>query len=215
MRRLAPPAVLALLCVTGCSTAYYAAAEQIGWAPHDVLANRVAQANDAIEAAGREIAAVAARLRALAEAQEAERPRKLADAESAWERASELAGETGPRLAAVRRAGAVLSSEWEAELDAVADPTARRQREAVVDVSRRHYEQMLEALQDAEDSLPPMLAVLQSHLAPLRRHLDVTTLTALRQALPSIDAAVAELDNRLAVVDALTTKYVTELEQFD
>ena len=216
MRQTASLALLALLLAAGgCSTAYYAAAEQIGFAPHDALANRIQQAKDAVKEAASTVRATAHALHGLAEAPENQRPARLRDVQTARAEAGDQAAEVAPRLAAVSRAGEALFDEWTSDVAAESDADQRAHAQAQVAVSQQHYARVVEALEQARQAITAVLAGLDAHIAPLAEHLDSGAIAGLQAALPTIDAAINALGSDVDVAAALSTKYVTELELND
>lgn len=216
MSRLTPIPLLALLVLSSaCSTAYYAAAEQLGWAHHDVLANRIQQASDALESAARQVAAGGRGLHRLAGAPAEERPARLRDAEALQADAGEDAAEMAPRLAAVQRAGDALFAEWSDDVATLSDAGDRARQQALLALSRQQYARVLDALRHADDAMAALLDTIHARLAPLARRLDDTDIDALRAALPAIDTALDALAGDVEIATALSAKYVAQLELSD
>lgn len=216
MRQLASfPLLVVLLAASGCSTAYYAAAEQVGFAHHDTLANRIQQAKDAIKEAAAHVRATARALQGLAEAPENQRTSRLREVQTARADAGDQAADVAPRLAAVTRAGDALFEEWTSDVAAESDADARARDQALLALSQQHYTRVVEALEHASQAITAVLAGLDAQIAPLAEHLDSGAIAGLQAALPTIDGAINALASDVDVAAALSTKYVTELELID
>lgn len=216
MPRLASIPLLALLlALNGCSATYYAAAEQLGWAQHDVLANRIQLASDALEEAAARVTDAARSLGRLVDAPDGELAARFQDVQRAQTEATALTAEVPPRLAAVEGAGQTLFDAWATDIAATTDAGHRARDQALFALSQQHYVRVLGGLHDAEGSLTAVLAILQAQIAPLAARLDRETVDTMRAALPALGSAVTGLESDVDVAVALSTKYVGELELSD
>lgn len=210
MRR--PPLALLLaiaLSAGACSTAYYAAMSQLGWAKADLLANRAQQARDAMNQA--RILFTEARTQFAEAATETGGDRAARhEALRATYGDAQASGSTiAKRRAAMEKAADALFGEWRLEIADAKDDAQRAKRQQRYDSFRPPYDRLLDAMRAAEASMPPVLDAMQA------------TLTALQAAnagtsVPALPAATTErLIRDLQLAVALADQYVVELENAD
>ncbi|MBX3024356.1 DUF2959 family protein [bacterium] len=209
MRRPALPlAILVLAGLGGCSTIYYAAMSQLGWAKADLLANRVQQARDAMDQARVQLAD------AVPDFEEARAAPHGAAVHYQALRASfadahENATLIRTRRAAVESAAEALFGEWQHEIDSAADPGLRQRRQQRYDAYHAPFTRLLDAMRGAEAALPPVLDGMQAALAALRHPTADTP-------VPTVPAAAADRALRdLQIAVALANQYITVLETID
>jgi hypothetical protein len=209
MRRLALLSLL-LLGAGGCSTVYYAAMSQLGWAKADLLANRVQQARDALNQARIQLADA---LPDFADARTASGDERTARSRAlAASLADAQANATliGQRRAAVEKAAGALFADWQREIRDAADAGLRERRQQRYDAFHPAYERLLEAMRGAEASLAPVLAAMRAEVTALRAP------TAQNAAVPGIAAADGDRAIRdLQLAAALSTQYMLALETID
>lgn len=194
--------------LSGCSTIYYAAMSQLGWAKADLLANRVQQARDAMDQARIQLVDAVPDFEAARAARHGAAVRyealhaSLADAQ-------ENAALIHTRRAAVERAADALFGEWRYEIDHATDPGLRDRRQQRYEMFHAPYLRLLDAMQAAEAALSPVLDAMRAALAALRT-------PAADNPVPAIPAAAADRAQRdLQVAVALANQYITALETID
>lgn len=207
MRRPSLALVLVLAPALGaCSTVYYAAMYQLGWAKADLLANRVQQARDAMDQARIQFADALpdfAAARAETGGDRAARRRAL---EASYADSAQSAAVIADRRAAVEHAGDALFEEWLREI-AADDPGQRGRRQQLYERFRPGYDRLLDAMRGAEASLAPVLAAMRAQLA-----------AAGGGATPATGVAAADGDRLvrdLQLAVALADQYVAALETLD
>lgn len=208
MRR--PPLALVLvlaLALGACSTVYYAAMYQLGWAKADLLANRVQQARDAMDQARIQFADALPDFAAARAATGGDRAARRQALAASYEDSTESGALIATRRAAVEHAGDALFDEWLREI-AAGDPGQRGRRQQLYERFRPGYDRLLGAMRDAEASLAPVLDAMRAQLAAM----------AGGGATPATGVTAADGDRllrHLQLAVALADQYVGELETID
>ena len=214
MRRFAP--LLLLLAATslvGCQSAYYAAAEKVGYAKRDILVSRVESARDSQQDAKQEITDALAEFRKVV-AVDGGKLEQRYDSLSAQLRDSERAAiEVRDRIDAVENVAQALFDEWRKELGQYSDPNLRAKSERQLGATRARYDQLMTAMRRAESKLEPALRPLRDQVLYLKHNLNAQAIAGLKGEVAQVDAQVtqlvAELDRAIAEAD----RFIRELEQ--
>jgi hypothetical protein len=206
-RRHAALALVLPCLLAACSTAYYAAMEQLGWEPRDILINRVEVARDSQAAARTQFDQALRRMRALGN-DDVDRAAGDAALRRACGDAAARARDLQKRVANVATAGATLFDALQGDNAAIKDPAARARAEQRTAQSRARYDRLLAAMQQASDATTPALSALQAPLAAAAPPPGA----AVRAALPAAEAAVAtlvgEIDHAIAEADAFVQQSI-------
>jgi chromosome segregation ATPase len=200
-----PLIVLAAFTLTGCQSAYYAAAEKVGFAKRDILVSRVESARDSQHDAKKEITDALTEFRKVVatdggelEARYDALAAQLNDSERAATRVRE-------RIAAVEDVAEALFAEWRAELGEYSDPSLRSKSERQLRDTRAKYEQLMTAMRRAESKLDPALRPLRDQVLYLKHNLNARAIAGLQGEVVRVDAQVAalvrELDRAIAEAD--------------
>lgn len=211
MRRLPFALPLALVLATsGCSTVYYAAMSQLGWAKADLLANRVQQARDAMHQAKTQFADALPQFAAARTQSGGDRAARHEVLRASYDDSAASAKLIAKRRAAVEKAAAALFGEWQHEITEAADAGLRSRRQQHYDTFRRPYDRLLDAMRSAEASLSPVLDAMKAALAALPAA-GVATAPP-----PGVDPADGDrLIRSLQLAVALADQYVAALETAD
>lgn len=210
MRRLLVALLpLLLVGVGACSTMYYAAMSQLGWAKADLLANRVQQSRDAMDQARIQLADALPDFEKARSASGGDHAVRAEALQASLGDAQENATLIGKRRAAVENAADTLFGEWQHEIASATDAAQRARRQQRYDEFRAPYDRLLDAMRGAEASLPPVLAAMQAEVAALR----AAPGAAASPGIPAADADQAMRTLQLAV--ALANQYITVLETIE
>lgn len=204
MKRLALLLAAASL-LAGCQSAYYAAAEKVGYAKRDILASRVESARDAQAEAKEEITDALAEFRKVVayeggelESRYQSLAAQLADGEQAAEAVRKRIGD-------VEHVAEALFTEWRDELAQYSNANLRRQSERQLQQTRARYDQMIGAMRRAEGRLEPALQPLRDQVLFLKHNLNARAIAGLKGEVVQVDAQVsqlvAELDRAIAEAD--------------
>jgi ElaB/YqjD/DUF883 family membrane-anchored ribosome-binding protein len=211
MKRLILILSLAFL-ATGCQSAYYAAAEQVGFAKRDILVTRVKSARDAQSEAKDEITDALTEFRKVVNvpASELESQYKILAAQ--LEDSEQAAEAVHSRIAGVEDVAEALFNEWQGELAQYSDARLRAKSEQQLAQTRQRYSQMMAAMKRADAKLEPALRPLRDQVLFLKHNLNAQAVAGLKGEVVQVDAEVnrlvAELNRAIAEAD----KFIAQLE---
>lgn len=205
--------LLASTSLAGCQSAYYAAAEKVGFAKRDILVSRVESARDSQQDAKEEITDALAEFRKVVAVQGGELEKRY-DALSAQLNDSERAAtEVRDRVDAVEDVAEALFKEWHEELGQYSDASLRSKSERQLRATRARYDQLMTAMRRAEGKLEPALRPLRDQVLYLKHNLNAQAIAGLKGEVAQVDAQVtqlvAELDRAIAEAD----RFIRELDQ--
>jgi chromosome segregation ATPase len=213
MRRVALLLLLASTSLVGCQSAYYAAAEKVGFAKRDILVSRVESARDSQQDARKEITDALTEFRKVV-AVDGGKLEQRYDALSSQLRDSERAAtEVRKRIEAVEDVAQALFAEWRKELGQYSDANLRARSERQLHATRSRYDQLMAAMRRAEARLEPALRPLRDQVLYLKHNLNAQAVAGLKGEVAQVDAQVtqlvAELDRAIAEAD----RFIRELDQ--
>jgi hypothetical protein len=204
--------VLAVLVLTSCQTAYYAAMEKLGYPKRDLLVSRVEQARDSQQAAKEQFQSALERFRAVVNFRGGELEAKYNELNAELERSEARAQTVHQRIAAVEDVAEALFKEWEAELAQYTNETLRRASARQLAQTRQRYTPLLRTMKRAEAQMAPVLAAFHDQVLFLKHNLNARAIAAIRQEgvaveteitglIRAMEAAIAEADTFLKTLD--------------
>jgi hypothetical protein len=204
--------VLAALLLTGCQSAYYAAAEKVGFAKRDILVSRVESARDSQQDAKEEITDALTEFRKVVDVQGGELESRY-DALAAQLGDSERAAdEVRSRIRAVEDVAEALFDEWRDELGQYSDAGLRAKSEQQMRATRTRYDQLIGAMHRAEGKLDPALRPLRDQVLYLKHNLNAQAIAGLKGEVAQVDAQVTQLVAELDRAIAEANRFIQQLE---
>jgi chromosome segregation ATPase len=208
-----PALVAAAFLLSGCQSAYYAAAEKVGYAKRDILTSRVESARDAQQDAKDEITDALAEFRKVVEFQGGELEARYKSLAAQLEDSEAAADTVHQRIAAVEDVAAALFKEWNDELDQYSSPSLRAKSEQQLRQTRARYQEMIGAMKRADSKLEPALRPLRDQVLFLKHNLNAQAIAGLKGEVVRVDTEVgrlvAELDKAIAEAD----RFIADLER--
>ncbi|MHB0776745.1 DUF2959 domain-containing protein [Halomonas sp. WWR20] len=211
------PILLVLLCggLIGCQSTYYNALEQLGIPKRELLASRVEAGRDAQQAAEEQFVSALERFQAVVSVPESELSRTYAALEAEYEESEDAAQRVHQRIDAIESVAEALFEEWEDELDLYQSERYRRLSAQQLRNTRERYESMLAAMQDAADSMPPVLLTMRDNVLFLKHNLNARAIGALQGEVAQMEDDVARLRARMRDAIARSDAFIAELATHD
>jgi len=204
---------MALAGVAGCSTAYHAAMEQLGWAKRDIFVARLQEARDSQDEAKTAFSDALQGLRGVAAAPDAALESAFVTAQTTYDEVGRRADAARTRVAAVPPAAGALFTEWRGELAEMKDARLRARLQERYQAAQRRYDRVLAAMQRADAAMTPVLAAMQDQVLLLQHDLNAETVSALRGALTAITADVGTLADELDRSIEEADQFIAQLER--
>jgi chromosome segregation ATPase len=208
--------VLALLAaaalLAGCQSAYYAAAEKVGYAKREILVDRVESARDAQQDAREEITDALTEFRKVVDFEGGELEKRYKALDAQLKDSERAADAVRSRIAAVEDVAGALFKEWQDELGQYSSPTLRARSEEQLRQTKARYGEMIGAMKRAEARLEPALAPLRDQVLFLKHNLNAQAVAGLKGEVVRVDAEVNRLVQELDAAIAEADRFIAELE---
>jgi ElaB/YqjD/DUF883 family membrane-anchored ribosome-binding protein len=204
--------VVSALMLVGCQSAYYAAAEKVGFAKRDILVNRVESARDSQQDAKEEITDALAEFRKVVEVEGGELAARYDTLAAQLEDSERAADEVRARIDGVEDVAEALFDEWHGELGQYSDPGLRSKSERQLRATRSRYDQLMGAMHRAESKLEPALRPLRDQVLFLKHNLNAQAIAGLKGEVTQVDAQVTRLVAELDRAIAEANRFIAELD---
>ena len=186
-------AILLLVLVVGCSSAYYATMEKLGWEKRDLLVSRVEAARDSQDQAKTEFKDALEQFRSVVKVESGKLEESYDKVRAAYEDADARATDVRDRVAAVESVGSALFREWSDEIEGMKDAGLRTRSRQLRKDSLGRYERMLAAMKKAAGSMTPVLDTMRDQVTFMKHNLNAKAVNAMRGSLADIEGDVGRL----------------------
>jgi hypothetical protein len=187
--------ILALCAVVAaaCQSAYYGALEQLGIEKRDVLVSRVEDAQDSQQAAKEQFESALEAFRSVVDFDGGELEARYDQLSDEYEQSELRAQAVNERIDAVEDVAEALFAEWRYELDQYHDAGLRAASERQLEATELRYQQLMEAMRRAEDTMEPVLAAFRDQVLALKHNLNAQAIASLRDERTAVETDVAAL----------------------
>jgi hypothetical protein len=196
--------LLVLLFLVACQSAYYGAAEKVGYPKRDILVDRVEQSRDAQQVAEVQFQSALEQLSVLAEYDGGDLEDMYDAMDSENDRCIEAAVAVSDRIAKVEHVADALFTEWEDEIEVYTNARLKADSTAKLRDTRTRYNDMITALRRSESKMAPVLAALNDNVLYLKHNLNAKAVSSLKVELGSIEDEITVLisDMRSAIASS-------------
>lgn len=204
-------ALLALL-LTGCQSAYYAAAEQVGYHKREILVDRVEDARDAQADAEEQFQSAQEQLVALIAFDGGELQRVYDDLSDEYEASADAAATVSSRIDAIEDVAEALFDEWDTELGEYSNARLRADSERKLKETRRRYEGLIKVMRRSETRMEPVLVALKDNVLYLKHNLNAQAVAALKMEFSKIDQDIDVLIAEMRKAIASSDEFIESLK---
>lgn len=197
--------------LAGCQSAYYAAAEQVGYAKRDILVSRVESARDAQLDAKEEITDALTEFRKVVNFQGGELEARYESLAAKLEDSEEAADAVHTRIRNVEDVAGALFTEWRDELAQYSSAELRAKSEQQLTQTRTRYDEMIAAMKRAEGRLEPALRPLRDQVLFLKHNLNAQAIAGLKGEVVQVDAKVSQLVSEIDRATAEADRFIAGL----
>lgn len=194
------------LLLVACQSAYYEAAEQVGYHKRDILVDRVEDSRDAQLDAEEQFQSALEQLTALTNFDGGDLEDMYEDMADEYESSREAADEVSERIAAVDHVAEALFQEWQQEIEQYSNARYKADSQAKLRETRSRYDAMIAAMRKSEAKMEPVLAALNDNVLYLKHNLNAKAVAALqvefRAIEDDIEVLIAEMRKSIASSNA-------------
>ncbi|NDV92221.1 DUF2959 family protein [Alteromonas sp. 345S023] len=204
-------ACVALLALTGCQSAYYAAWEKVGVEKRDILVDRVENARDSQEDAQEQFSSALEAFSAAVAFDGGELEDVYNKLNGQYEDSVAAAEDVTARIDKVESVAEALFDEWESELEQYQSGALKRDSSAKLRETKRRYSDLISAMRKAESKMPPVLEALQDNVLYLKHNLNASAIGALQGELSTIETNVAQLLKQMNMAIAESDAFISSM----
>jgi hypothetical protein len=199
--------ILALtLILGGCQSAYYGAAEKVGYHKRDILVDRVEASRDAQQDAEAQFQSALEQLSTMINFDGGDLEDMYDDMVGVYDDSSDAAEKVQERIDAVEHVAKSLFKEWEEEIQQYSNARLKADSQSKLRETRRRYDGMIAALRKSEAKMEPVLTALNDNVLYLKHNLNAQAVASLKVEFKAIEddieALIAEMRRAIASSDA-------------
>lgn len=191
--KLVVSAFVAMLMLTGCQSAYYAAWEKVGVEKRDILVDRVENAKESQEEAQEQFSSALEAFGAVVAFDGGELEDVYDRLNGQYEDSVAAAEDVTARIDKVEGVAEALFDEWQEELEKYQNASLKRDSANKLRETQRRYKSLMKAMRNAESKMAPVLSALQDNVLYLKHNLNASAIGALQGELSTIENNVAQL----------------------
>ena len=199
--------MVAVMALTGCSSAYYGTLEKVGIHKRDLMVDRVTDARDAQEDAKEQFQSALEQFTSVVTVKGGDLEKKYIQLNDAYEESEKKADIVHNRIGKVEGVSEALFDEWEDELALYSSPRLREDSRKKLEQTRRDYTRLIKAMKRAEKKIQPVLVAFRDQVLYLKHNLNAQAISSLKNELVAIEDNVAGLVREMEVS-------IREAEQF-
>ncbi|QIZ78316.1 DUF2959 domain-containing protein [Ferrimonas lipolytica] len=197
--------------LSGCQSAYYAAAEQVGYHKREILVDRVEATQENQQEAQEEFSSALEQLKTLVDFDGGDLEAVYDKVKGEYDDAQAAADDVSDSIDAVDGVAEAMFAEWQDELEQYESANLRRNSEKQLRDTRRRYDNMLKAMRRAESKMEPVLKRLNDNQLYLKHNLNASAVSAIggeftnlqteiNRLIKEMNSAIAESDQFIATL---------------
>jgi hypothetical protein len=203
--------VAGLVCVVllhcGCDTVYYGTMEGLGRHKREILVERVSDARDSRSEAKEQFTSALDEFSTVLNFEGGELEEKYDKLNSEFKLSAEKAAAVRKRIWQVKDVAKALFKEWGQELDEYTSERLRRSSERKLERTQQRYEQLISAMERAEEKIGPVLDAFRDQVLFLKHNLNA-------QAIASLQEELGTIENNIASLVAEMERSIEEADEF-
>ncbi|BDY03047.1 DUF2959 domain-containing protein [Ferrimonas sp. YFM] len=206
--------ILALaLMLSGCQSAYYAAAEQVGYHKREILTDRVESAQESQKEAQEQFSSALEQLKTLVDFEGGDLESVYDQVRGEYEASESAANEVSERIDAIDHVAGAMFDEWQDELEQYQSSSLRRNSEKQLRSTQRQYDKMLSSMRRAEAKMEPVLARLKDNELYLKHNLNARAVIAIGNEFGDLKQEIQSLITEMNRAIAESDEFIQTLGQ--
>lgn len=210
MRRICLP-FLSLLLVA-CQSAYYGAAEQMGYHKRDILVDRVEDSRDAQQEAEEQFQSALEQLSELTNFDGGDLEDMYEAMVDEYDDSVEAADLVSERINAVDHVAEALFDEWQDEIEQYSSARLKADSQKKLRETRRRYDGMITALRKSEAKMAPVLTALNDNVMYLKHNLNARAVASLKVEFGAIEDDIEALIQEMRKAIASSDDFIQSMQ---
>ncbi|MBT6126821.1 MAG: DUF2959 domain-containing protein [Halioglobus sp.] len=195
-----------VLLIAACQSAYYEAAEQVGYHKRDILVDRVESSRDAQQDAEEQFQDALEQLSELTDFDGGDLEDIYEEVADEYESSLEAAEEVTEQINAVEHVAKSLFAEWEEEINQYSNARLKSESQAKLRETRSRYNGMMTAMRKSEAKMDPVLRAMNDNVLYLKHNLNAKAVASLQVEFSrieqDIEVLIVEMRKSIASSDA-------------
>lgn len=200
----------------GCASTAIAVKEKFGYAKREQLVDRVADARNAQGEAKQQFASALEQFLAVTgtggSAGTKDLEAKYAKLKDALAASEKRAAAVRTRIVDTTNVGEALFSEWKQELSQYSSPQMKDASQRQLDDTRRQYDRLIAAMNDAAAKMDPVLAAFRDQVLFLKHNLNARAIASLQGTGDRLGADVAALIKEMEASIAEADSFIASMK---
>jgi cysteinyl-tRNA synthetase len=185
--------LVGMLLLVSCTSTYYRVLESVGIEKRDILVDRIDDARNAQTDAKEQFSSALEQYRSVIDFDGGDLEEVYDRLNNAYKRSERRAEVVRERIDRVETVAEDLFEEWEDEIDAYSNADLARQSRRLLSDTRSDYNDVLDAMHRAEQTMDPVLTLFNDQVMFLRHNLNARAIGALEEELVGLEQATATL----------------------
>ncbi len=207
--------LMALMCIvalSGCSSAYYSAMEKVGIHKRDIMVDRVVDAKESQQDAQEHFKSALEEMTALINFDGGELEQQYNIIQEQYEDSKKAAERVSSRIEKVEDVSQALFDEWQEEIEQISSASLRRQSSSKLKETQRRHKTLIQSMYKAESKMTPVLSALKDNSLFLKHNLNAKAIGALQGEMLSIKKDVGVLIRDMNAAIEQSQKFIDMLE---
>jgi hypothetical protein len=179
--------------VVGCASTTIAVKEKLGYAKREQLVDEVKDARNAQQQAKEQFATTLDEFKAVTGFDGGDLERQYNKLKTQADRSRDRASTVRGRIDSVERIANAMFREWDQELKQYSSETLRAASQEQLDLTRRRYHQLLDAMKAAESRMTPVLTAFDDQVLFLKHNLNARAIASLQTTVNELETEIAAL----------------------
>lgn len=198
--------------LSACQSAYYGAAEKIGYHKRDILVDRVEDSREAQQDAEEQFQSALEQLSLLVNFDGGDLEDIYEDMNDEYEEAEEAANEVRSRIKAIESVAQALFSEWEDEIEEYSSNRLKTDSRKKLAETQRRYKGMIVVLHKSESKMDPVLSALKDNVLYLKHNLNARAVASLKVEFKSIEQDIDVLIREMRKAIASSDEFIASMK---
>jgi hypothetical protein len=199
--------------LAACQSAYYQAAEQVGYHKREILVDRVEDGRDAQLEAEEQFQSAQEQLLELIEFDGSDIHDAYESLSGEYESALAAATNVGDKIDSIEHVADALFDEWAGELEEYTNTRLKADSARKLKETQRRYGSLIKTMRRSEQRMEPVLAALKDNVLYLKHNLNAQAVAALRVEFNKIDRDIDLLIVEMKKAIASSNEFIDSLKQ--
>jgi hypothetical protein len=199
--------------LVACQSAYYEAAEQLGYHKREILVDRVEDARDAQTEAEEQFQSAQEQLMALIEYDGGKLQDAYEDLADEYEDSVAAAQDVSDRIDAIEDVAEALFEEWEEEITQYQNARFKADSQRKLRQTQSRYKELVKALRASEKRMEPILSAMNDNVLYLKHNLNAQAVAALKVEFDRIDKDIEALIAEMRRAIETSNQFIDSLQQ--